>query len=234
MRQKINAPISAHRIAPLRTRLSALLAAVCFAFAAVVSVPAPAAAAATDVFALFTRLLAEPAVTLRFRQISYNQDGSPLDDIGGSLSYLRPAQFRLEYDDSSYPLIVSDGETIWIYEEDLAQVVTQPLNTAPQNGLIDVLAAGDINAINKDYTLSAGLGSSRLNWLNAEALHSNIDIRQFRLGFADDGVLREMYFTDHFDNTIRLTIDAIEYKVNDADRSFAFSPQDGVEVIEYR
>lgn len=198
-------------------------AAVCFA--------APASAAA-DAFALFKQLLAAPAATLNFRQTSYNQDGNPLEEISGLLSYRRPAKFRLQYDDNSYPLIISDGKTIWIYEEDLRQVITQPLGTTQQNGLIDVLASGDINTVNTDYTLSAGLGTDGVSWLNADALHNDSDIRHFRLGFAADGALREMHITDNFANTIRLTVNSIVYDVSDTGTSFSFSPPAGVEVIK--
>ncbi|MCH9757520.1 MAG: outer membrane lipoprotein chaperone LolA [Proteobacteria bacterium] len=191
-----------------------------------------ATAQQNDAFALFEQFLTQPVATLAFEQQAFNSKDALLYQTTGVLSYQRPNLFRLQYASPEQPLIVADGEIVWIYEAEIEQATAQPFASAEKNGLIETLTSGSADALKKDYVLSAGIDDT-LRWINANALDQNSPLKRISLAFATaDGTLQKVLLVDHFGGKIIMHINDIQYNIHDAEDVFSFTPPLGSEVID--
>src|SRR5699024_2252985 len=67
-----------------------------------------------------------------FVQVRRNEQGEILTRSSGRFAIARPHEFRWEYQKPYRQVIVSDGETLWSYDVDLAQVTVRPIDEALQ------------------------------------------------------------------------------------------------------
>ena len=67
-------------------------------------------------------------LTADFKQELWTADQRPLQTDTGSLSMKRPNRFRWTYEEPAELTIVADGERLWIYDVELAQVTVTPLD----------------------------------------------------------------------------------------------------------
>ncbi|MDM5147408.1 outer membrane lipoprotein chaperone LolA [Candidatus Persebacteraceae bacterium Df01] len=184
---------------------------------------------AADGLVLLRDFLREtPSARLDFHQTALDEKGNVLTESGGRLWYERPAKFRMEYDKPEELLLVSDGETAWIYEPDLQQATTQPAATLIGDSvLFGVLSGGDWEALQTDYVLTAGLGGD-WRWAIAEAKDDSQTVRRWRLAFsANDGQLRQVEITDSFGGIARLDV----LSLTQESAVFTFTPPPGVDVV---
>lgn len=214
MRRQINAARRALLGLALLLALSALPA-------------APAAAQqGGDALTLFEQFLAHRAATIEFVQTTTDSRGEVLETVSGTLSYQRPGKFRLQYDSAAHPLLVSDGETVWLYEADLQQVVVSRSETMQKHGLWQVLAQGDSSHLRQTYVLSAGI-RGEVRWLTATARDTGHNLREIALGFAAaDGALQQVRIGDTFGGTAHLQVTALTLSA--APDAFHFTPPAGV------
>ena len=191
------------------------------------------ASVATDAFDRFDRFITSlDNVRLSFRQITEDDDGNVLEEVEGDLWFSSPGRFRLSFDSPDYPLIVSDGETVWLFESDIQQAVRRPYDTVEENGLLTVLTGG-LDTLRSRYVLSTGVGDGRLLWLNANAIEETETMKRIALGFAGgvEGELSEVRLVDSFGGRIRMVI--TERSGFDADQSlFQFQAPENVTIIE--
>lgn len=109
-----------------------------------VATPEPAvvpAEPATDARALAERLAALTDLTLGFEQRQFDARGRLLEVSRGELVAIPPDRFRWRTDEPVRSLIVSDGETLWIHDEDLAQVVIRDLDDQLGHAPVRLLAS---------------------------------------------------------------------------------------------
>ena len=87
--------------------------------------PAPAAGSPLQSFFEASRTLSG-----QFEQVLFDARDSVQERSTGAFWLQRPGQFRWEYR-SPYPqTLLSDGERLWLYDPDLAQVTVRPLAEA--------------------------------------------------------------------------------------------------------
>ena len=61
-----------------------------------------------------------------FTQTVYDSDSVALQESVGRVELLRPGRFRWTYTEPSKQVIVADGVSLWVYDEDIKQVTVQP------------------------------------------------------------------------------------------------------------
>src|ERR1044071_8218984 len=76
-------------------------------------------------------------VTARFEQVQRDEDGKTVQTSSGRMWLARPAsaargtgKFRWSYEKPYEQLMVCDGDRIWMYDPDLAQVTVRPAQEA--------------------------------------------------------------------------------------------------------
>lgn len=193
------------------------------------------ASAAEDGFSLFAKFREDARLTrMRFIQKNYDEQDTPTEETRGTIWYRSPNLFRLEYDESDKPLVVSDGVNIYIYEKDLQQVVVRRFNSSDEQGLLSVLLGG-LDAMRNRYVFSSGAGG-RLIWLAGEATAEDDPVPLVRLGFlSGDGGLRRLEMSDAFGG--RLSLDIADFargadaRSDDDGEIFSFTPPPDTVVI---
>lgn len=63
-----------------------------------------------------------------YKQLVLDQQGSRLQQSSGKVWLQRPGKFRWDTEQPFPQLLVSDGETLWLYDEDLEQVTQQQVD----------------------------------------------------------------------------------------------------------
>lgn len=163
---------------------------------------------------------------MAFAQTVEDPDGKVIESVG-RLAYTRPSKFFLEYDAPDPVKVVSDGETLWVHDVGLNQVVVSDLSQSELGqGFLAVLSA-------TDFLSEFDLGShsdDNLDWLvltpHDEEKASFTDCE---IGFDKSGVIVAVKFTDLVGNKVHARFHDIE-PVPDHGR-FSYEPPDGAEVI---
>ncbi|MDX2348804.1 MAG: outer membrane lipoprotein chaperone LolA [Porticoccus sp.] len=87
-----------------------------------------------------------------FQQTVYASDGTALQQTSGQLQAARPGKVRWQAEPPMEQLLVSDGETLWIYDPDLEQVTIKPfdqdLSKTPA-----ILFIGNLDTLEQSYTI---------------------------------------------------------------------------------
>lgn len=118
-----------------------------------VAVFAPAAQAAEDdaaVEALAAKLTPLNALRGRFSQVQTDSAGEVLSRSSGDFTMQRPGLLRWETTEPFPQLLVTDGEEIWLYDEDLEQVTVSPVTTQ-LNQTPAIIFSGDLLKIGQNF-----------------------------------------------------------------------------------
>ena len=193
--------------------------------------PVSMPASATDGFALFERFRAdERAVRIRFTQNNYDKNKVVLESSTGTLWYQVPNRFRMEYDAADKPLVVSDGSSLWVYEDDLKQATVRPLTSIRENSLLSVLSVDGLDSLKDRYVFSSSIAGD-LVWLVGSTLWQDDQITRVQFGFSPvSGDLRQLEMVDSFGGGIALKVLKLT-RDTDASSQFLFTPPVGADVI---
>ena len=164
----------------------------------------------------------------RFAQIVVDKNLKQLQQVTGTMQFVRPGRFRWEYDKPYEQTIIGDGAKLWIYDKDLNQVTVRKLDKA-LGGSPAALLAGS-NEIDKIYDLT-NLGTQEgLDWLEAVPKSKENTFERIRLGFGPSG-LEAMELRDQFGQTTVIKFAGVERNPRLAPEVFRFTPPKGADVI---
>jgi len=163
-----------------------------------------------------------------FTQTVYDSDSVALQESVGSVELMRPGRFRWTYTEPSSQLIVADGITLWVYDEDIKQVTAQPQSETLGNAPIGLLSGQ--RSIESDFTV-AELGEEEgLSWFELTPLEQDTDFNTLFIALSESG-LHAMELRDNFDQATQIKFTNFNKNIAiDAER-FAFTPPEGADVI---
>jgi outer membrane lipoprotein carrier protein len=168
--------------------------------------------------------------TLRatFDQTVYDRSGRKLQQASGELSIVRPGKFRWSVQKPYKQLLVGDGERVWVYDEDLKQVVTRRNDQALGNTPAALLAGtAEVEAAFDWRELPPADG---LDWLAATPKSKESSFSEIRLGF--DGVgLAALELADNFGQRTVIRLTNVERNPRIPPDQLRFTPPKGVDVI---
>ena len=150
------------------------------------------------------------------------------EEASGRLEIARPGKFLWEYSKPYSQLIVGDGKTLWIYDQDLAQVTRKAQGAALGSSPAALLAGS--NAIELDYRLNEAGKQGDVEWLTASPKKQDNTFSSVRMGFKGN-MLVEMQLTDSFGNDTRVSFVKPQQNVVLPANRFAFIPPKGVDVV---
>ncbi|POZ61471.1 outer membrane lipoprotein chaperone LolA [Chromobacterium alticapitis] len=150
------------------------------------------------------------------------------EEASGKLEIARPGKFRWEYTKPYAQLIVGDGKTLWIYDQDLAQVTRKAQGAALGSSPAALLAGS--NAIERDYKLNEAGKQGDIEWLAASPSKPDNTFSAIRMGFRNN-MLVEMELTDSFGNDTRIRFSQPRQNVALPASRFAFAPPKGMDVV---
>ncbi|MBO4575917.1 MAG: outer membrane lipoprotein chaperone LolA, partial [Neisseriaceae bacterium] len=108
----------------------------------------------------------------------------------GTFAVLRPGFFKWTYQKPDEQLIVGDGNSVWLYDKELAQVTQRKQQAVLGASPAAILA--DKAALENNFTLKNDGEKNGVSYVLALPKTPDNEYKQIRLGFNDDNTLKEM------------------------------------------
>lgn len=159
---------------------------------------------------------------------SIAQDGRVIQRTRGRLHILRPGKFRWAYESPFEQLIITDGETLWVYEPDLDQVTRSALDDSVGNTPAILLSTEQPLA---ELFLIVDAGpKDGLLWAMLEPRGEQAAFSRIFLGF-DARTLAAMEIVDALEQTVQIRFTDLRRNVNLDPALFEFTVPEGVDVV---
>ena len=169
------------------------------------------------------------SIKARFVQHSFDGKGGLLQTLEGELMAKAPGKFRWKTEPPYEQLMVTNGETLWLYDEDLEQVTVQPLDKRVE-ATPALLLTGELEQINQAYEVFAEQLQEEWHFVllpkTPDALFDRL-----RLEFDDNQSLKRMIIKDEIGQKTILSFSKVAHNMKLSDSSFNFVPPEGVDII---
>jgi len=164
----------------------------------------------------------------QFVQTQFNADRRETQRASGTLEMSRPGKFRWVYVQPYHQELVADGESLWIYDQDLEQVTQKPLLQATAQAPIMLLL--EKKSLDKDYLLTDLGNDQGLDWVGLKPRKDEADVREVKLAF-EKSMLARMQLTDAFGQATLIEFKEMKMNPKLAEGAFNFVPPSGVDVV---
>ena len=163
-----------------------------------------------------------------FTQTVTDRNGRVVQKANGEFMLARPGRFRWLVDKPYRQLVVGDGERVWIYDEDLKQVVVRRLGDALGSTPAALLAGRE--DVEKAFSWKELPSSGGLDWLAATPLSRDAAFAEIRLGF-DERTLAALELTDGFGQKTVVRFGEMARNPQLPPDAFRFTPPPGADII---
>ena len=174
------------------------------------------------------------SMSSEFSQVVLDKKGSKLQDVEGVMLFKRPNKFRWDYLKPYQNQIISDGDRLYMYDQDLRQVSINSI--AKVGGSTPLLIIAGKN-IEKYFTLKniesqAGDESSQnIKWVEAIPKEEGAGFSKVMLGLTENK-LSVMKIVDAFEHITTISFRNAKYNVSLSDNDFLFKLPNGVDVVQ--
>lgn len=212
-----------HKIAAATGRLFALFLTLIISLSAAIN--SHAGGAAEDIQQLRDLLQPITSLSARFQQQITDADGYELQNSEGLFEVSQPNNLRWVVELPMPQQIIADGETLWIYDPDLEQVIIQPFNediaATPA-----ILFSGDLDQLDQAYFVTQlAEGHFELKPERGGSLFDSMIIR------FDQAKPASITLTDTLGQTTHISFSQLELNPPLSGDQFVFQIPDGVDVI---
>ncbi len=163
-----------------------------------------------------------------FEQVVLDGGGTRLQRSEGDLVLARPGKFRWRTDEPFPQLLVSNGQTLWIYDQDLEQVTQQAVDQRLTNTPA-LLLSGDLQSLQQSFNIDGPAdgesGLYRLQPIDQDAMFVILRI------LFEDGVPMEMQLEDNLGQKTSLYFSDLQLNTEIDEKLFEFQVPDGVDLI---
>ena len=168
------------------------------------------------------------SLSAAFTQVVMDADGYELQRVTGTMTVARPGRVHWRSDPPMDQLVVSDGETLWLYDRDLEQVTVRPFDNDVANTPA-ALFVGDSADLESDYRVAnVTEGSRRIFTLvprDASAIYESVSV-------AFDGETPvSMSLGDSLGQQTRIEFDDVRINGDVSANLFQFDIPPGVDVL---
>lgn len=168
------------------------------------------------------------SVRASFHQVVTDRQGRKIQEVDGEMQLKRPNKFRWDYSKPYEQQIISDGQQVWLYDMDLAQVTVNTLRQTVGSSPAALLA-GDAN-IDKSFRLSNASRKDELEWVSASPRDKESGFDKILMGFKDNKI-QALSLIDSFGHTTNITFSNVEVNPVLDEKNFLFKPPQGVDVV---
>ena len=163
-----------------------------------------------------------------FEQTLYDADSEPLRESSGSIKLKRPARFVWIYDAPESQQIVGDGESIWLYDEDLEQVTVNAIDERIDGTPLQLLMRAA--PLSEGFDIESRGQSDGIDWFALSPLTQASDFEQVFIGLQNDA-LAVMELRDSFGQATQIRFTNFNKGIALDDALFVFDVPEGVDVI---
>lgn len=164
----------------------------------------------------------------RFTQSVSDAKGVISEQSAGQFWLQRPDSFRWEYQTPWPQLILTDGERIWLYDEDLEQVTVRRVDDILAQTPAGLLA-GNVEMLD-DYTISEVLTVETLR-VTLVPRSGMAEFRYIELQF-DNEELSGMRLEDRLGQITAIEFYEVEFNLTLDDELFRFNVPPGTDVVD--
>ncbi len=184
---------------------------------------------AEDVEILSQYLQGMNGISGEFVQHTFDGKGTLLQTQQGQLSLKRPNKFRWESQEPFAQLLLSDGETLWQYDEDLEQVsiqkLDQRLSVTPA-----LLLTGSVENIDAEYDVYGEKLQDEYHFVLIPKGDETLFDR-LRLEFDKNRLLSRMIIKDEVGQKTTVQLLNVKKEQNMKSSLFTFDIPPGIDVI---
>ena len=166
-----------------------------------------------------------------FVQSLINENGEVLERTTGVLHLQQPGKFYWSYETPYTQKIVSNGDVLWIFDEDLEQLTIRKMGSA-----IDETPAGIILGNNNiaEHFIQVNMGViESFDWIELTPKNLEAQYKNIRLGF-EETKLGMMIIVDNLGQTTRIDFSDVKKNTELSSSLFEFDIPEGVDVIDER
>jgi outer membrane lipoprotein carrier protein len=156
----------------------------------------------------------------------------------GTFEFQKPQQFRFAYQKPFVQTMVSDGQSLWLYDADLNQVtVRKQSQLLGQTPAAFIASSGDLKALQAEFNLKAEPDAEGLQWVKATPKHSEGALQIIRVGLkpatsaTTPPVLAVLEIVDGLGQSSRLSFQNFEVNLKLPADTFQFKTPTGAQVI---
>ena len=149
----------------------------------------------------------------------------------GVFEFQRPNRFRFHYQRPFEQLIVADGQTLWLYDPDLAQVTARAQREVLGQTPAALLASGaDLRTLQQAFSLSNAPDADGLRWVQALPKGADAPLQAVRIGFRG-GQLAALEILDRFGQRSHIAFERLDTQSAFQSGHFSFSVPPGAALI---
>ncbi len=164
-----------------------------------------------------------------FSQHTLRGPGQRAQSARGRFAFSRPGRFRWEVLEPYEQLMVADGERVYFYDHDLAQVTVRRLaNSLGASPAAILFGSSDLD---KDFALTEAGEADGLAWLDAKPRSADAGFDAIRIGMRD-GLPQAMEVRDAFGRTTVFAFGRLERNAAIAPERFRFVVPKGADLVE--
>lgn len=174
------------------------------------------------------------SMSSEFSQIVLDKKGLKLQDVEGVMLFKRPNKFRWDYLKPYQNQIISDGDRLYMYDQDLRQVSINPITKVAGSTPLLIIAGKNVEKYfmlknieeqaNNEFNLN-------FKWVEAIPKEEGSGFSKVILGLTENK-LSMMKIIDAFEHTTTITFKNAKYNVSLIDNDFLFKTPSGVDVVQ--
>ncbi len=174
------------------------------------------------------------SMSSEFSQVVLDKKGLKLQDVEGVMLFKRPNKFRWDYLKPYQNQIISDGDRLYMYDQDLRQVSINPIAKVAGSTPLLIIAGKNIE---KYFTLKNiddqvnNEGNQNIKWVEAIPKEEGAGFSKVILGLTENK-LSVMKIFDAFEHTTTISFKNAKYNVTLVDNDFLFKLPTGVDVVQ--
>lgn len=163
-----------------------------------------------------------------FEQTLYDADSAPLQVSSGTIQLKRPGRFVWQYETPNRQRLVSDGDKLWLFDEELEQVTVSALEDRVSGTPLVVLMG--TRPVDEEFVVNVLGAENGISWFELIPKAETADFESLYVGLDDTG-LAAMELRDNFGQATQIVLSNLQADVAIDDDVFVFTVPDGVDVI---
>ncbi len=163
-----------------------------------------------------------------FQQTLIDESRTVRDRSDGVFYLQRPGRFRWDYSGPEGQQIIADGERVWLYDVELAQVTVKPLSEVLGSSPAMLLSTDE--SVEKAFEVKELDAREGVEWVELQPRDKQENVSTVRLGFKDSRLLG-MEFIDGFGQITTFRFSDIRTNPELKPERFRFVAPAGVDVI---
>ena len=163
----------------------------------------------------------------QFNQSVFDNKSQLIEEARGVVVFKKPHFFKWIYKAPHQNQIIGDGETVYIYDPDLSQVIMSKFSQSKSNNPANIFF---LNNIEESFKVTEILIEDE-TWYRCESKSKDIDYQSIEISFDEDKI-KGMRVIDGLQNKIIINFVNISYSTDIDEASFLFNVPANVEVIK--